>query len=105
VARSWTPIGAGSLLLRLSNVGSTVSDPDRPGLTFKQVSTGARHMRGTDGRIWRPPRSTSGGGEHGRLIDTTGVPAGTYILQTTELHQMSNRNEMDGGMIAEIVVQ
>jgi hypothetical protein len=32
------------------------------------------------------------------------VPKGTYFLQTTELHQMSNRTQMDGGMITEIVV-
>ena len=33
-----------------------------------------------------------------------GVAPGTYFLQASELHQMSTRNEMDGGMITEIIV-
>jgi hypothetical protein len=97
------------LLLRLSNVGI-----DRfwtliaPGLKFKQVGTGARHMRGPDGKnIYVETASLNfGGGESMEvLIDTAGVAKGTYILQTAELHQMSNATQMDGGMITEIVIQ
>ncbi len=97
-----------TLLLRLSNVGlDRFWTLTAPGLTLKQVGTGAKHMRGLDGKnLYLETASiNSGGGESmDVLIDTTGVAPGTYFLQTTELHQMSNRNQMDGGMITEIVV-
>ncbi|MCU7946241.1 MAG: multicopper oxidase domain-containing protein [Candidatus Thiodiazotropha sp. (ex Cardiolucina cf. quadrata)] len=96
------------LLLRLSNVGLdrfwTVTVP---GLKMQIVGTGARHMRGTDGKnLYRTTSSVNfGGGEtHDVIIDTTDVAAGTYFLHATELHQMSNRTQFDGGMITEIVV-
>jgi len=98
-----------TLLLRLSNVNI-----DRfwtliaPGLKFKQVGTGARHMRGPTGKnVYVETASLNfGGGESmDVLIDTTGVAPGTYFLQTAELHQMSNATQMDGGMITEIVIQ
>jgi FtsP/CotA-like multicopper oxidase with cupredoxin domain len=97
-----------TLLLRLSNVGlDHFWTLTAPGLTFKQVGTGARHMRGPDGKnLYLDAASINfGGGESMEvLIDTNGVPTGTYFLQTTELHQMSNKTQMDGGMITEIVV-
>ena len=77
------------------------------GLTMKIVGTGARQMRGLDGKnIYREVASVNyGGGEtHDVIIDTTGVAPGTYFLYSTELHQMSNLTELDGGMITEIVV-
>ena len=96
------------LLLRLSNVGLdrfwTIT---AMGLTMKVVGTGAKHMRGTDGKnIYREVASYNfGGGETVDLIiDTTGVAPGTYFLHATEVHQMSNATQMDGGMITEIVV-
>ena len=98
-----------TLLLRISNVGlDRFWTLTAPGLTMKQVGTGARHMRGPDGKnVYLETASiNSGGGESmDVLIDTNGVAPGTYFLQTTELHQMSNRNQMDGGMITEIVVE
>ena len=97
-----------TLLLRISNVGlDRFWTLTAPGLTLKQVGTGARHRRGPDGKnLYLETASiNSGGGESmDVLIDTTDVAPGTYFLQTTELHQMSNRYEMDGGMITEIVV-
>ena len=48
--------------------------------------------------------NTGGGETKDILIDTTGVAAGTYFLYATELHQMSNLTELDGGMITEIVL-
>jgi FtsP/CotA-like multicopper oxidase with cupredoxin domain len=97
-----------TLLLRLSNVGlDRFWTLTAPGLTFRQVGTGARHMRGPDGKnLYVETASIHfGGGESmDVLVDTTGVPAGTYFLHATELHQMSNRTQMDGGMITEIVV-
>ncbi len=97
------------LLLRLSNVGI-----DRfytltiPGLTMKIVGTGAKLMRGVDGKnIYQETASVNfGGGEtHDVLVDIPERTAGTtYFLHTTELHQMGNKTQLDGGMITEIVV-
>jgi FtsP/CotA-like multicopper oxidase with cupredoxin domain len=98
------------LLLRLSNVGI-----DRfytlaiPGLTMKIVGTGAKLMRGVDGKnIYQETASVNfGGGEtHDVLVDipATAAAGTTYFLHTTELHQMGNKTQLDGGMITEIVV-
>ncbi|MEN8178803.1 MAG: multicopper oxidase domain-containing protein [Pseudomonadota bacterium] len=96
------------LLLRLSNVGlDRFWTLTAPGLKMQVVGTGARHMRGQDGKnIYRTTASVNfGGGEtHDVIIDTTDVAAGTYFLHATELHQMSNKTQFDGGMITEIVV-
>jgi FtsP/CotA-like multicopper oxidase with cupredoxin domain len=96
------------LLLRLSNVSvDRFYTMTAQGLTMKIVGTGARQMRGVDGKnLYREVASVNyGGGEtHDVLIDTTGVAPGTYFLYSTELHQMSNLTELDGGLITEIVV-
>ena len=96
------------LLLRLSNVGlDRFWTLTAPGLKMQVVGTGARHMRGVDGKnVYRTTASVNfGGGEtHDVLIDTTDVAPGTYFLHATELHQMSNKTQFDGGMITEIVV-
>src|SRR4029077_17903633 len=48
---------------------------------------------------------TLGGGESlDVIIDSTGVPAGTYPLYTTQLDHLSNDAENFGGLMAEIVV-
>ena len=96
------------LLLRLSNVSvDRFYTMTAQGLTMQIVGTGARQMRGVDGKnLYREVASVNyGGGEtHDVIIDTTGVAPGTYFLYSTELHQMSNLTELDGGMITEIVV-
>ena len=96
------------LLLRLSNVSvDRFYTMTAQGLTMQIVGTGARQMRGVDGKnLYREVASVNyGGGEtHDVIIDTTGVVPGTYFLYSTELHQMSNLTELDGGMITEIVV-
>ena len=96
------------VLLRLSNVGlDRFYTLTAPGLTMKLVGTGARQMRGIDGKnLYREVSSLNfGGGEtHDVLIDTTDVAPGTYFLHATELHQMSNKTQLDGGMITEIEV-
>jgi FtsP/CotA-like multicopper oxidase with cupredoxin domain len=96
------------LLLRLSNLSVdgffTIT---AQGLTMKVVGTGAKHMRGIDGKnIYTDVASVNiGGGEaHDIIIDTSGVAPGTYFLYAAELHQMSSLTELDGGMITEIVV-
>jgi FtsP/CotA-like multicopper oxidase with cupredoxin domain len=96
------------LLLRLTNLSvDGFFTINIQGLTMKVVGTGGRHMRGIDGKnIYREVASVNiGGGEvNDILIDTTDVAPGTYFLYATELHQLSNLTELDGGMITEIVV-
>jgi FtsP/CotA-like multicopper oxidase with cupredoxin domain len=102
-------VGAGEkLLLRLSNVSiDRFYTLTAQGLPMQIVGTGARQMRGVTGKnLYRDVASVNfGGGEtHDVIIDTTGVAPGTYFLYSTELHQMSNLTQLDGGMITEIVV-
>jgi FtsP/CotA-like multicopper oxidase with cupredoxin domain len=96
------------LLLRLSNVSvDRFFTITAQGMTMQIVGTGARLARGSDGQnIYQEVAAFNfGGGEHKDvLIDTTGVAPGTYFLYATELHQMSNWTQLDGGMITEIVV-
>jgi FtsP/CotA-like multicopper oxidase with cupredoxin domain len=96
------------LLLRMSNVSiDRFYTLTAPGLTMQIVGTGAKLMRGTDGKsIYRNVSSVNfGGGEtHDVIIDTSNVAPGTYFLHAAELHQMSNLTQMAGGMITEIVV-
>jgi FtsP/CotA-like multicopper oxidase with cupredoxin domain len=96
------------LLLRLSNVAiDRFYTLTAPGLTMKQIGTGARLMRGFDGKnLYVDTASVNfGGGETTDVIvDTTGVAPGTYFLHAADLHQMSNATQLTGGMITEIVV-
>ena len=96
------------LLLRLSNVGlDRFWTLTATGLKMKVIGTGAKLMRGVTGHnIYKETASVNFGGGQAMdvLIDTADVAPGTYFLHATELHQMSNRTQLDGGMIAEIVV-
>jgi FtsP/CotA-like multicopper oxidase with cupredoxin domain len=96
------------LLLRLSNVSiDRFFTLTAPGLRMKIVGTGAKLMRGVDGKnLYVDTASVNfGGGEtHDVIIDTTGVAPGTYFLTAAEFYQMSNRTQLDGGLITEIVV-
>ena len=97
-----------TLLLRMTNLSvDRFFTVTAQGLTMKVVGTGARHMRGIDGKnVYRETASVNFGGGEAQdiLIDTTGVTPGTYFLYSTELHQMSNLTQRDGGLITEIVV-
>jgi FtsP/CotA-like multicopper oxidase with cupredoxin domain len=96
------------LLLRLSNLG--VADyytVTTLGLPMKVVGAGARQLRGPDGKDFYYDTSsvTLGGGESTEvMIDTAGVPAGTYFLYSTNLNFLSNNQEDYGGMMTEIVI-
>jgi len=96
------------LLLRLSNVSiDRFYTLTANGLPMRIVGTGAHQMRGIDGKnLYRDVSSINfGGGEdHDVIIDTTGVAPGTYFLHAAELHQLSNKTQMDGGMMTEIVI-
>ncbi len=96
------------LLLRLSNVSI-----DRfftltiPGMKMRVVGTGARQLRGIDGKnIYRDVASVNFGGGETKdvIVDTSSVAPGTYFLTATEYYQMSNKTQLDGGLITEIVI-
>ena len=77
---------------------------------MRVVGQGARILR-TAGEVggkdlsYNTSAITLGGGEtNDVLIDTTGVPAGTYFLYTTNLNFLSNGAEDFGGMMTEIVI-
>jgi FtsP/CotA-like multicopper oxidase with cupredoxin domain len=96
------------LLLRFSNVSiDRFFTMTAPGLKMKIVGTGARQMRGVNGKnLYVDTTSINfGGGEsHDVIIDTAGVAPGTYFLTAAEFNMMSNNTELDGGLITEIVV-
>lgn len=91
------------------------------GIPFQVVGEGARLLRGPApaaaaaggvfnpgyglSTIYRTGSVTIGGGEaYDLLLDTTGVPAGTYFMYTTNLNGLNNNGEDFGGMMTEIVV-
>lgn len=104
------------VLLRLSNLSVTnFYTVTALGLPMRVVGGGAAILRGPDpdgpGALkgkdlyYDTSSVTLGGGEAADVIvDTTGVPAGTYFLYTTNLNYLSNNTEDYGGMMTEIVI-
>lgn len=94
------------ILLRLTNVSIiNAYTLTAPGLNLKLVGRGARILRGQDGSDLYQSGSqvTAAGGETMEvIIDTAGVPAGTYFLYTTNLNYLSNNQEDNGGIMTEI---
>ena len=84
------------------------------GIPMTVVGQGARLLRGPDpgipgqfglSTIYRTGSVTIGGGEaYDIILDTTGLPAGTYFMYTTNLNALNNDSEDFGGMMTEIVV-
>ena len=97
------------ILLRMSNVSITnYYTMTALGLPMKVVGSGAHILRGPTGNdlSYNTSSVTLGGGEAADvMIDTTGVPAGTYFLYTANLNYLSNDAEDFGGMMTEIVIQ
>jgi FtsP/CotA-like multicopper oxidase with cupredoxin domain len=96
------------ILLRVSNL-NVINNYTLTalGLTMKAVGNGARLMRSDEGQdlYYETNSITVGGGEAmDVLIDTQGVPAGTYFLYTTNLNFLSNGPEDLGGMMTEITI-
>lgn len=99
------------ILLRISSLATvdyyTLSSPSIP---MSVVGNGAKIMRGSGDAAgldlaYKTNSITLGGGESKDVIlDTTGVPAGTYFLFSRNLHQLSNNQEDFGGMMTEIVI-
>ena len=100
-----------TLLLRLSNLSIVnLFSVTALGLPMRVVGQGARILHG-GGEVAGKDLSyntsvvTLGGGEtNDILIDTAGLPAGTYFLYTTNLNFLSNGAEDNGGLMTEIVL-
>lgn len=96
------------ILLRISNLNVTrFYTLSSLGLTMKVVGSGARLLRGPDGKdmYYDTNSVTLGGGEaYDVIVDTTGVAPGTYFLYTTNLNYLSNNAEDFGGLMTEIVI-
>jgi len=94
------------VLLRISNLSVTsFFTLFSPSLSMKVVGTGARILRGSDGKdiSYDTNSVTLGGGQaFDVIIDTTGVTPGTYYLYTSNLQYLSNNTEDRGGMMTEI---
>jgi FtsP/CotA-like multicopper oxidase with cupredoxin domain len=97
------------LLLRLTNLSITnYYTVGALGLPMRVVGGGAHIARGPGGKdlYYDTGSVTLGGGESADIIiDTAGVPAGTYFLYTTNLNYLSNFDQDFGGMMTEIVIQ
>lgn len=97
------------LLLRFSNLSITnYFTVGALGLSMRVVGSGAHIARGPGGKdiYYNTASVTLGGGETADVvIDTAGVPAGTYFLYTTNLNYLSNNDQDFGGMMTEIVIQ
>ncbi|WP_167759752.1 multicopper oxidase domain-containing protein [Massilia horti] len=97
------------LLLRLSNLGVTdFFTMTAQGLPMKVVGAGARQLRSSAGKdlYYDTASVTLGGGESVEvMIDTSGVPAGTYFFHANNLNFLSNNEEDYGGMMTEIVIK
>jgi FtsP/CotA-like multicopper oxidase with cupredoxin domain len=105
-----------TILLRISSLSVTnYYTLATAGLSMKVVGWNARHFRGPDPdgggpllgkNLYYDTNSvTIGGGESvDVLIDTTGIPAGTYPLYTTNLNFLNNDTQDLGGMMTEIVI-
>jgi hypothetical protein len=75
------------------------------GKPMKVVGRGAALLRGPDGKDTSMTLNVLnvGGGQHYDVIlDTAGVPAGTYFLYATTLADLSNGDQERGGIMTEI---
>jgi FtsP/CotA-like multicopper oxidase with cupredoxin domain len=96
------------VLLRISSLSTikfyTLISPSIP---MRVVGKDAAILRGAAGTdlYYTTNSVTLGGGETTDvLLDTQGVPAGTYFLYTTNLNDLNNYQEDFGGMMTEIVI-
>jgi FtsP/CotA-like multicopper oxidase with cupredoxin domain len=77
------------------------------GIPMTVIAQNARLLRDMAGNnlYFKTNSITLGGGESADvLLDSTGVPPGTYFLYTTNLDHLSNDAENFGGQMTEIVV-
>jgi FtsP/CotA-like multicopper oxidase with cupredoxin domain len=99
------------ILLRISNLNVTAFHTlTALGLPMKVVGHGARQLRGAgqgpgENLHQDVTTVTLGGGESvDVLVDTGGVPPGTYFLYATNLNLLSNDTQDHGGLMTEFVI-
>ena len=105
-----TATAGDKVLLRLSNLNITNNYTlATNGLKMKVVGIGARLHRGPGALgvakdlYYETNSITLGGGEAADvIIDTAGVPVGTYFLYTSNLNYLNNNEDDFGGMMTEI---
>ena len=95
------------VLLRISNLAITrFYTLQSLGIPMQVVGKDAKQLRTADGATnlyYNTNSVTVGGGEsYDVILDTTGVPPGTYYLSTANLNYLSNDTEEFGGMMTEI---
>ena len=95
--------------LRLSNASTTdlLTVATTLGVPMKVVAQGAELLRGPTGidtSYMVNVLNIGGGQTFDVIIDTAGIPAGTYFLYTTNLQFLSNNEEERGGIMTEIVL-
>jgi large repetitive protein len=110
-----TTITAGKkILLRISSLSTVDFTTLSSSLPMKIVGRGARLLRGpapAGGGVgknlyYTTTSVTLGGGEsYDAIIDTAGVAPGTYFIYSSNLNQLSNGTEENGGLMTEITVQ
>jgi FtsP/CotA-like multicopper oxidase with cupredoxin domain len=98
------------ILLRLSNLNITVTHTlISPSIPMKVIGIDAKELRATNGITplhYTTNSVTMGGGmSYDVILDTAGVPAGTYYLYAANLQYLSNLDEDYGGMMTEIRIQ
>ncbi len=94
------------IALRLSNLSTTDYYTFKiPGIPMKVVGTGARLLRGPDGKdtsYWTTSVTLGGGQAYDVILDTAGIAPGVYVAYAAELNQLSNDTEDYGGIMTEI---
>ncbi len=95
------------VLLRVHNISTTHLFTVRVlGIPMKVVGIDGKLLRnGSKDLFYETSSLTIGGGQAADLLlDTTGVPPGTYFFYTTNLSELINGQEERGGIMTEIVV-
>jgi FtsP/CotA-like multicopper oxidase with cupredoxin domain len=97
------------VLLRISSLATvrfyTLISPSIP---LRVVGKDARILRNvqTQPLYYETNSVTLGGGQSlDVILDTTGIPTGTYFIYTSNLNELSNNQEDFGGMMTEVVIQ
>jgi FtsP/CotA-like multicopper oxidase with cupredoxin domain len=104
-------IAGEKVLLRLSNLNITTTHTlMSPSIPMRVVGIDAKELVAEDGtKIHYTTNSVTMGGGESRdvILDTTGVPAGTYYLYASNLQYLANNDEVAdlGGMMTEIHIQ
>jgi FtsP/CotA-like multicopper oxidase with cupredoxin domain len=90
------------ILLRISNLSTeSFYTLTVQGIPMQVIGEGARQRR----HFYTANTVTLGGGQAmDVLLDTAGIPAGTYFLYTTNHDRLANNEEDYGGVMTEIVI-